>query len=291
MFLYLFLETIILIFAILAGNWFFYSFIYISFNKYFSVLINNFKKKIFVITFLIGSNPLRLTSSESNVSQTLLSSSDSDLAETLLNSSDSGLSQTLLSSSGSSSNLSQTLLSSSGSSSNLSQTFVSSSGSSSNLSQILLNPSGSSSSLYQSTSATSLTSSNTSVYEGILTPNNWFNLSLEQVEAILTPTLTSNMETLIKVEFTSMDSVTMLNSQSYNEWRELVLDLHQHPINTPAGILRQIKFEELNILYREDLIEFAITQAELRLLIEMLPAMRLFEPDINHLILTMMSYY
>jgi hypothetical protein len=69
------------------------------------------------------------------------------------------------------------------------------------------------------------------------------------------------------------------------------LDLHQHPINTPAGILQQIKFEELNILYSEDLILFAITQPELRLLIEMVPAMRLFEPDINHLILTMMSYY
>jgi hypothetical protein len=99
------------------------------------------------------------------------------------------------------------------------------------------------------------------------------------------------METLILVQFTSEESRTILNSQSYYEWRELVLDLHQHPINTPAGILQQIKLEELNILYSEDILHFALTQTDLRLLIELLPAMSLFEPDINHLILTMMSYY
>ena len=264
------IEIIILIFAILAGNWFTYNLSYVSFKKYLNVLINNLKQKLFVITFLIGSNPLRLTSSESNLSQST-SLSDSDLSETFLNSSESGLSQTLLSSSDS--GLSYTLVSSSGSS--LSQTLVSSSGSN----------------LSQSTSANSLISSNTSVYEGLVTPNNFLNLSLEQVEAILTPTLNSNMETLIRVQFTSVDSVTRLNSQSFCEWRELVLDLHQHPINTPAGILQQIKFEELNILYSQDLIQFAITQAELRLIIEMVPAMRLFEPDMNHFILTMMSYY
>jgi hypothetical protein len=152
------------------------------------VLINNLKKKLFVITFLIESNPLRLTSSESNESQNFSTfSSESSL---------SSLSQTLVSSSESNlSGLSQTLLSSSGSS------------------------------LSQSTSATSLTSSNTSVFEGILNTNNLLNLSLEQVEAVMTPTSTSilsnagtsNMQTLIQVQFTSVDSVTLLNSQSFNE--------------------------------------------------------------------------
>jgi hypothetical protein len=69
------------------------------------------------------------------------------------------------------------------------------------------------------------------------------------------------------------------------------MELREHPINTPAGILQQIKFEELNILYSQDIIHFAITQTELRLIIEHLPAMSLFKPEINHLILTIMSYY
>jgi hypothetical protein len=69
------------------------------------------------------------------------------------------------------------------------------------------------------------------------------------------------------------------------------MDLHQFPTNTPAGILQQIKFEELNLLYSKDIIEYAITQTELRLIIEHLPAVSLFGSDINHLILTIMSYY
>jgi hypothetical protein len=109
--------------------------------------------------------------------------------------------------------------------------------------------------------------------------------------SILSNAGTSHMETLIRVQWSSFESSTFLNSQSFNEWRELVYDLHQHPINTPAGILQQIKFEELNILYSQDILNFAITQTELRLLIEMVPATSLFLPDINHFILNMMSYY
>lgn len=90
---------------------------------------------------------------------------------------------------------------------------------------------------------------------------------------------------------TSLDSITILNSQSLQQWREIVHDLHDLPFNTPIGILQQIKFEELNILYSQDIIEFAITQTELRLIIELIPALSLFRPDINHFILTIMSYY
>jgi hypothetical protein len=66
---------------------------------------------------------------------------------------------------------------------------------------------------------------------------------------------------------------------------------HEFPINTPAGILQTLKLQELNILYSQDIIQFCITQTELRLIIEHLPAMSLFKPEINHLILTIMSYY
>jgi hypothetical protein len=89
----------------------------------------------------------------------------------------------------------------------------------------------------------------------------------------------------------SLDSLTILDSQTLEQWREIAMDLHQFPTNTPPGILQQIKFEELNILYSKDIIEYAITQTELRLIIEHLPAVSLFCSDINHLILIIMSYY
>jgi hypothetical protein len=69
------------------------------------------------------------------------------------------------------------------------------------------------------------------------------------------------------------------------------MDLHELPVNTAANILQQVKFEELNILYSQDIILYAITQTELRLIIELIPAMDLFKPGINHFILTIMSYY
>ena len=69
------------------------------------------------------------------------------------------------------------------------------------------------------------------------------------------------------------------------------MSLHNFPPNTPAGILQQIKFEELNILYSQDIIYYGITQTELRLIIEHTAAFQLFELDINHMILIMMSYY
>lgn len=90
---------------------------------------------------------------------------------------------------------------------------------------------------------------------------------------------------------TSLDSMTILNGQSLEYWRETAMILHSLPTNTPAGILQQVKFEELNVLYSQDIIHYKITQTELRLIIEHLPATSLFKPEINHLILTIMSYY
>jgi len=90
---------------------------------------------------------------------------------------------------------------------------------------------------------------------------------------------------------TSLDSITILNGPSVEQWMEIARDLHSLPINTPAGILQQVKFEELNILYSQDIILYAITQAELRLIIELIPAWDLFKPGVNHLILMIMSYY
>jgi hypothetical protein len=90
---------------------------------------------------------------------------------------------------------------------------------------------------------------------------------------------------------TSLDSITILNGPSVEQWMEIARDLHSLPVNTPSGILQQVKFEELNILYSQDIIQYAITQAELRLIIELIPAWDLFKPGVNHLILMIMSYY
>jgi hypothetical protein len=103
--------------------------------------------------------------------------------------------------------------------------------------------------------------------------------------------LSTNINVDVLDQTTSLDSITILNSQSIEQLRETVMILHDLPINTPAGILQQVKFEELNILYSQDIIYFGITQTELRLIIEHLPAISLFNPEINHLILTIMSYY
>jgi AAA+ ATPase superfamily predicted ATPase len=129
----------------------------------------------------------------------------------------------------------------------------------------------------------SVSSSETNVSENIFDSENSY-LSNTNEENLL-----SNVE--MSDNFTSLDSLTILDTQSYEQWREIVTDLHEMPINSPAGLLQQIKFEELNILYSQDIIHFAITQTELRLIIEHLPAISLFKPEINHLILTMMSYY
>nr|YP_009487243.1 hypothetical protein [Russula foetens]AWB36145.1 hypothetical protein [Russula foetens] len=121
------------------------------------------------------------------------------------------------------------------------------------------------------------------INEGMInTENSNFSSTTEEI-------LSSNID--VFDNYTSLDSLTILNSQSFEQWREIAMDLHEMPMNSPAGILQQIKFEELNILYSQDIIEYAITQTELRLIIEHLPAVSLFDPNINHLILTMMSYY
>jgi hypothetical protein len=91
--------------------------------------------------------------------------------------------------------------------------------------------------------------------------------------------------------YTSVDSLTMLNSQSYEQWRELALGIHQFPIETPIGILQLWKHEELSILYSQDMIRFAITHSELRIIIDHFSAKSLYLHDINHVILTFMSYY
>jgi hypothetical protein len=91
--------------------------------------------------------------------------------------------------------------------------------------------------------------------------------------------------------YTSLDSITILNGSTYAQWRDIAMELQEHPVNTPAGILQQIKLEELNILYSQDIIHFGISQTELRLIIEHLPSISLFNPEINHFILTIMSYY
>ena len=143
----------------------------------------------------------------------------------------------------------------------------------------------------------SVSSSETNVSQDIFDSENLMDLEVmygpHAENSYLSNTNGENLLSNVQVfdNFTSLDSLTILNSQSLEQWRELAMDLHEMPINSPAGILQQIKFEELNILYSQNIIHFAITQTELRLIIEHIPAMSLFNPEINHLILTIMSYY
>ena len=150
------------------------------------------------------------------------------------------------------------------------------------------------------------TSSESSASQDILDSENWIDSEINISQNLLDSVswledeiwdeihtneenLHSNVEVFDNVS--ALDSLTILDYQTYEQWREIASDLYALPINSPPGLLQQIKFEELNILYSQDIIEYAITQTELRLIIEHLPATSLFDPEINHLILTMMSYY
>jgi hypothetical protein len=240
----LFIETILILFAILASNGIIYSLSIFNLktknsSENISVITNSSEKDGLSFTWLIASNPIRLISSESSTSQTLsVTSSDSSTSQTLF-SSESSASQTL-----------------------------------------------------------SVTSSQTNVSQDIFDSDNWledsevyegFNLHTENGTFIDTSTDLSVFDNT--TSFTSLDSITILNTQSVEQWREIAIAFHDFPINTPAGILQNFKFEELMILYSQDMVLFGITQTELRLIIEHLPAMSLFKPEINHLILTIMSYY
>lgn len=111
---------------------------------------------------------------------------------------------------------------------------------------------------------------------------------VERNDRVMNPTQNSNF---ILDQTSTLDSLTILSNQDLDYLRETVMILHSLPVNTPAGILQQVKFEELVVLYSQDLIHFGITHTELRLIIELFPSFTLFNPEINHLILTIMSYY
>jgi len=244
----LFFETILILLAILASNGLIYSLTFFKLNnknssEKISVRINSSAKAGLVLTTLIASNPIRLTSIESDPSLTLHG--------TFLESS-------------------------------ASQTF---------------SVTSSESSIYDIFSETS---SETNVSQDTFDSENWIESEISEV--MMTHTQNSHLSHTYEViipdnvdpeldYFTSLDSLTLLDSQTVDHWRDIAMDLHDLPINTPAGILQQIKFEELNILYSQDIIHYGITQSELRLIIEHFPSMSLFSPDMNHLILTVMSYY
>jgi len=148
----------------------------------------------------------------------------------------------------------------------------------------------------------SVTSSETNVSQDILDSQSWIDLDWEINDGIHADNsyLLSRSNNDVVWPFneddvidniTSKDSITILDTQTFEQWREIAMDLHEFPDNTPPGILQQIKFEELNILYSQDIIQYAITQTELRLIIEHLPAVSLFNAEVNHLILFMMSVY
>lgn len=251
-------ETLLVLFAIFFSNGFIYSLTIFNLNKKncsenISIITNSSEKDGLALTSLIASNSIRLTSSGSG----------SSASPTLSVSSSGSSTSQAVSVSSSGSSASQTL---SVSSSNASQTL-------------------------------SVTSSQTNVEEDIFDNENLIGSDIDW------GTNTENSNTSITTgemwpaniedydSFTPLDSRTILDSQTIAQWREIAMDLHELPYNTPAGIIRQVKFEELNILYSQDIIHFGITQTELRLIIEHLPATSLFNPEVNHLILTIMSYY
>jgi len=253
-------ETILILFAILVSNGIIYSLTIFNLNKKnsnssenISIITNSSEKNGLALTSLIASNPIRLTSSESSASQSLnVTSSESSASQSLsVTSSESSVSQSL-SVTSSESNISQSL-SVTSSESSVSQDIFDN--------DFLI--------YSEISSETVIETPNTSITIGEMLPSN-----IEEFDI-----------------FIPLDSQTILNSQTVAEWREIAMDLHEFPNNTPAGILQQIKFEELNILYSQDIINYAITQTELRLIIEHLPATSLFNPEVNNLILTIMSYY
>jgi hypothetical protein len=141
----------------------------------------------------------------------------------------------------------------------------------------------------------SLTSSNSSTSDtgsgSLFESSTSDNLSLTSLDSNGSNEI-NNIENLVdETLYTSEDSITVLNSQSFEQWWDLAMTLQEFPLNTPIGILHTLKFEELKILYSQDLIELGVTHTELRLIIEHFPAISLFAPDINHLILTIMSMY
>lgn len=232
------LETILVLFAILASNGWIYSLKFFNLknensSENISVRINSSEKDVLAPTLLIASNPIEISSLETSDSQTLsISPSETAVSQT-----------------------------------------------------------------------SSVSSSETAISQYIFDNENENLIELDRNEEILGNILNSilpdgnvdivssnfdidNFET-----YTPTDSVTILNQETFWQWREIAMDLHDLPYNTPANIIQQVKFEELNILYSKDIAEFAITQTELRLIIESFPSINLFDPSINHLILTMMSYY
>jgi hypothetical protein len=87
-----FIETILVLFAILISNGIIYSLIYFNLNiknssENISAITNNSEKDGLALTSLIASNPINLTSSDSSASETLSvtssTSSDTLVSETL----------------------------------------------------------------------------------------------------------------------------------------------------------------------------------------------------------------
>ena len=150
-----FLETMLILFAILASNGIIYSLTFLNLNtknssENKSFIRNNSEKDGLALTSLIASNPISLTSSESSVSDTLsVTSSESSASDTLsVTSSETMVSDTL-----------------------------------------------------------SVTSSETMVSEDIF----------ENSNSYLSNTNEENLLSNVSDHFTSLDSITILNAQSYEQ--------------------------------------------------------------------------
>ena len=146
----------------------------------------------------------------------------------------------------------------------------------------------------------SVSSSETNVSQDIFDNENWIDSEISEGIHTENSHLTSTNEEILlsngdvledTFSYSALDSTTILNSQSYEEWLEISTALHEFPLGTPINTLQIFKFEELKILYSQDMIDLSINLTELRILIDHLSATSLLDPGVNHLILIMMSYW
>jgi hypothetical protein len=87
------------------------------------------------------------------------------------------------------------------------------------------------------------------------------------------------------------DTQSISDVQSISEYGTNISDGTFTLSNFPDYIIQDFKIEEINELYSNEILQYGITSAELREIIELFPILDLYSNDINHLILTIMSYY
>jgi hypothetical protein len=90
---------------------------------------------------------------------------------------------------------------------------------------------------------------------------------------------------------TVFDIQSISDSDSSVDYDTDASDLSVETWEVTDHIIQGWKMQEINDVYSNEMIQYAITQAELRDIIELFPIIDLYTGDINNLILIIMSYY